>query len=70
MYVQHKLAQQAQQVLALLQQPTTTFYICGLKGMETGILEALAHAAEAQGLNWPVLFDELKQQKRWHVEVY
>lgn len=70
MYVQHKLAQQAQQVLALLQQPTTTFYICGLKGMETGILEALAQAAEAQGLNWPVLFDELKQQKRWHVEVY
>lgn len=70
LYVQHRLAEQANTVLALLQQPNTFFYVCGLKGMETGILDALAQAAEQNGLAWNTLFSQLQQQKRWHVEVY
>jgi len=37
MYVQDRLAQYADQLVSLLNQPTTLMYLCGLKGMEYGI---------------------------------
>jgi ferredoxin--NADP+ reductase len=70
MYVQHKLAEQANKLLPLLEQANTYVYICGLKGMETGILQALEAACAQQGKVWNELFAELKSSHRWRVEVY
>jgi ferredoxin--NADP+ reductase len=70
MYIQTRIAEYAQEVWDLMQQPKTHLYICGLKGMEKGIAEVLGPIAESQGLEWPVLVKEWKKAGRWHVEVY
>jgi ferredoxin--NADP+ reductase len=70
LYVQHVLYEQRQHLLRLLQQPSTQLYICGLRGMEMGIIEALKQAAEEEGLAWEAFYQGLLQQGQWHVEVY
>lgn len=70
MYVQHRLQEQADTLFKLLQQSNTYLFICGLKGMEVGIIEGLEAAAASQGINWAEFFDMLKAEKRWLVEVY
>ena len=44
--------------------------MCGWKGMETGIDEAMTAAAAAKGLDLSELRPSLKKQERWHVETY
>ena len=39
----------------------THIYLCGLKGMEPGIDEAMTKAAEEKGLNWSELRPQLKK---------
>jgi ferredoxin--NADP+ reductase len=70
LYVQHRLTEVAEQLIPLLQQPNTYVFMCGLKGMEPGIDEGLTAAASRVGLSWPDLLAQLKQEKRWRVEVY
>jgi ferredoxin--NADP+ reductase len=70
MYVQQRIKEHRQAILDTLLDKNTYFYICGLRGMETGILEALTMACEERGLVWGEVFDVLKSEKRWHVEVY
>ena len=70
MYVQHRLMEHGETLFELLKKPETYFYICGLRGMEAGILEGLQDVAQQQGIDWNEFFDKLKAEKRWHVEVY
>ncbi len=70
MYVQHRLIEHGETLFNLLKQPNTYLYICGLRGMEAGILEGFQEIAQRQGIDWNVFFDTLKAEKRWHVEVY
>ena len=70
MYVQHRLIEHGETLFELLKKPQTYFYICGLRGMESGILEGLQEIAVRQGIDWNEFFDKLKTEKRWHVEVY
>lgn len=70
MYVQDRLFEHRKTIFDLLCQPNTYFYICGLRGMEDGIFEALNRAATEQGQDWATLLEKLKAEKRWHVEVY
>jgi ferredoxin--NADP+ reductase len=70
MYVQHKIYEHRTEMLKLLQDDKTFFYICGLRGMETGILEALKTAASEANVDWNALYHTLKDEHRWHVEVY
>ena len=70
MYIQNRLMEYRKEVLELLQQPNTYLYMCGLKGMEGGISEAIQKACEETGVDWPELYGKLKAAKRWHVEVY
>ncbi|MBY0449338.1 MAG: ferredoxin--NADP(+) reductase [Cyanobacteria bacterium] len=70
MYVQHRLQEKADTLFSLLQDPNTYLFICGLKGMEPGIMEGLTAAAAKQGIDWNAFFEKLKAEKRWHVEVY
>ncbi|MBX2860351.1 MAG: hypothetical protein KTR14_03895 [Vampirovibrio sp.] len=70
MYVQHRLQEKAETIFNLLKDSKTYFFMCGLRGMEPGILEGMQKAAESQGINWEDFFAQLKEEKRWHVEVY
>ena len=70
MYIQNRLLEYRKEVLELLQQPNTYLYMCGLKGMEGGISDAIQKACEECGVDWPELYGKLKAEKRWHVEVY
>ena len=45
MYIQHRIAEHADKLWELVQNPKTHTYICGLKGMEDGIDEAMSQAA-------------------------
>jgi len=70
MYVQHKIYEMRKELLALLQDDHTFFYVCGLRGMETGILDVLETAATEAGVNWDDLYKTLIDEHRWHIEVY
>ncbi|MCS6813396.1 MAG: ferredoxin-NADP reductase [Cyanobacteria bacterium] len=70
MYIQHRIAEHADELWQLLQKPNTHTYICGLKGMEGGIDEGMSVAASKFGVDWSTYQKELKKQERWHVETY
>jgi ferredoxin--NADP+ reductase len=71
MYIQDLIADYSTVLWHLLQRRNTYVYICGLKGMEGGINEALSQAAlEDGGANWTEYQKQLKKAGRWHVETY
>ena len=70
MYIQHRIAEHADKLWELIQDPKTHTYICGLKGMEGGIDEALSAAADKHGVNWDEYRKAMKKEHRWHVETY
>ena len=70
MYIQDRVLEHADEIFALIEDPKTHVYMCGLKGMEPGIDEAMTVAAAAKGLDWPTLRPQLKKAERWHVETY
>jgi ferredoxin--NADP+ reductase len=70
MYIQHRIAENADELWQLIQKPNTHTYICGLKGMEGGIDEGMSQAAGKFGVNWADYQKMLKKGERWHVETY
>ena len=68
-YVQDRLRERAADVAELLRGDTFV-YICGLKGMEAGVLDALTEACTAAGTAWPALHARLVDEGRFHVETY
>lgn len=70
MYIQDRVAEHAEELWKLIQQDNTHTYICGLKGMEGGIDEALSAVAQKEGVNWIEYQKETKKAGRWHVETY
>ena len=69
-YVQDAIRERAADVLALLQDANTFFYVCGLKSMEEGVVLALRDVAEQGGLSWENLGPALKREGRLHLETY
>jgi ferredoxin--NADP+ reductase len=70
MYIQDRVAENADEIWQLLQKDNTHAYMCGLRGMEGGIDEALTAAATKEGINWADYQKQLKKAERWHVETY
>ena len=70
MYIQDRIAENADQLWSLIQQEKTHVYICGLKGMETGIDAALTSAAIKSDVKWADYRSQMKRAGRWHVETY
>ncbi|KAM3102318.1 ferredoxin-NADP reductase [Phormidesmis sp. 146-12] len=70
MYIQDLIANYSTTLWHLLQRESTYVYICGLKGMEGGINEALSQAALEDGVDWAEYQKQLKKAGRWHVETY
>lgn len=69
-YVQDRLREQADAVAALLRSERTHVYVCGLKGMEDGVLDALRAIADGHGLDWKALHRRLRDDGRLHLETY
>ncbi|SDV49734.1 benzoyl-CoA 2,3-epoxidase subunit BoxA [Chitinasiproducens palmae] len=69
-YVQDLMRARAPDVAALLRGEDSYIYVCGLKAMEEGVLQALAAIAEQEGLDWPVLWERLRREGRLHIETY
>jgi benzoyl-CoA oxygenase/reductase BoxA protein len=69
-YVQDLMRERASAVAELLRDDNTYIYVCGLRGMETGVLEALDAIATARGLAWGPLCDRLRASGRLHFETY
>ncbi|AHV92587.1 benzoyl-CoA 2,3-epoxidase subunit BoxA [Bordetella holmesii] len=69
-YVQDAIRQRAQEVLGLLTSGDTYIYVCGLKGMEQGVLQVMADIAQDGGHDWAVLSETLRREGRMHFETY
>jgi benzoyl-CoA 2,3-dioxygenase component A len=69
-YVQDAMREAAPQLAALLQDPQTHFYVCGLKAMEDGVLQALQDIAVGAGMDWVSVAATLKQEGRLQLETY
>ena len=70
MYIQDRVLENADEIFAMIENPKTHVYMCGLRGMEPGIDEAMTAAAAAKGIDWSELRPQLKKAERWHVETY
>ncbi len=69
-YVQDRMMKQSEPVADLLSDESTHIYICGLKGMESGVAEALESICRSKGLDWKSLSAEMRESGRFHVETY
>jgi benzoyl-CoA 2,3-epoxidase subunit A len=69
-YVQDRLRTRGKDVAALLRGDNTHIFVCGLKGMETGVTEALVDICRAQGLDWDAVHAAMLETGRFHVETY
>jgi len=69
-YVQDRMRKNAAQIAALLRSETLHVYMCGLKGLETGVEAALADIAAAHGMEWKLVREGLRASGRFHVETY
>ena len=69
-YVQDAMRERAADLGALLKDPNTYFYVCGLKSMEEGVVLALRDVAQQAGLSWETVGAALKQEGRLHLETY
>ncbi|MEM5389273.1 benzoyl-CoA 2,3-epoxidase subunit BoxA [Paraburkholderia phymatum] len=69
-YVQDAMRERAADVAQMLKDDNTYIYVCGLKGMEDGVLQSLQDIAGQHGLEWDVLWQKLKREGRLHLETY
>ena len=70
MYIQDRVLEHADEIFAMIENPKTYIYLCGLRGMEPGIDEAMTAAAAAKGMDWAEMRPQLKKAHRWNVETY
>jgi benzoyl-CoA 2,3-epoxidase subunit A len=69
-YVQDKLREEQDAISDILADPGAHIYVCGLRGMEQGVEEALGNITEAMGLQWSALRDAMREEGRYHSETY
>jgi benzoyl-CoA 2,3-dioxygenase component A len=69
-YVQDLMRERSADLVELLKDPNTCFYVCGLKSMEEGVVMALRDIADSAGLSWDTVGATLKKEGRLHLETY
>jgi benzoyl-CoA 2,3-dioxygenase component A len=69
-YVQDLMRERAADLALALKDPSTYFYVCGLKSMEEGVVLALRDVAQQAGLDWDSVAGSLKRDGRLHLETY
>ncbi|QUN32385.1 4Fe-4S binding protein (plasmid) [Cupriavidus sp. KK10] len=71
MYVQDGIRAAGKRIRTLLQDELTHVFLCGRKGMETGVEEAFADVLRGDGTSaWPMIRESLLTSGRYHVETY
>merc|ERR1712039_1027181 len=70
MWVQHKVQEFDADLWPMGKDEKTHVYMCGLKGMEAGFVEAFGEAAAKEGIDLPAYVKQMKKDDRYHVEVY
>merc|ERR1712061_486821 len=66
MYIQTKMGEYTEELWELLQDSKTHVYMCGLKGMESGMEECFSPIAKKAGVEWPAFAKSMKKEKRYH----
>ncbi|MGZ3443314.1 MAG: benzoyl-CoA 2,3-epoxidase subunit BoxA [Polyangia bacterium] len=69
-YVQDLIHERAVDLVPLLGDANSHFYVCGLKAMEEGVLLALRDVAIGAELDWEGIAGALKREGRLHLETY
>lgn len=69
-YVQDRMRQRGKDLALLLESDRTHVYVCGLKGMESGVNEAFADICRLNGLDWQKVHTAMLETGRYHVETY
>jgi benzoyl-CoA 2,3-dioxygenase component A len=69
-YVQDAMRERAADLVALLKDPNTYFYVCGLNSMDEGAVMALRHIANDAEIGWEQIAPVLKREGRLHLETY
>jgi len=69
-YVQDLLRERAADLAPLLNDADSCFYVCGLKGMEEGVLLAMRDIVQNAGQDWERIGAALKREGRLHLETY
>lgn len=69
-YVQDLLRERHDVLAQVLARENAHVYICGLRGMEAGVFEALGEICERHGIDWGALEAAMTEQHRLHVETY
>jgi benzoyl-CoA 2,3-dioxygenase component A len=69
-YVQDAMRERAADLVPLLKDANTCFYVCGLKSMEEGVVLSLRDIATHAGLSWDAIGASLKAEGRLHLETY
>jgi benzoyl-CoA 2,3-dioxygenase component A len=69
-HVHEVMAEHASAWLDRLVREGGYLYVCGLKGLETSVLDVLQRCCELSGLDWNALHDRLVADHRLHIETY
>jgi benzoyl-CoA 2,3-epoxidase subunit A len=69
-YVQDLMRERASELSSMLGDANTCFFVCGLKAMEEGVIEALRDIAISAGLQWEDAAASMKREGRLHLETY
>lgn len=69
-YVQHRLEEQKSDIWPIVKRGQFALYICGLKGMESGITDVFTQWAKEEGMDWEQMKTDLRKQGRYNIEVY
>lgn len=69
-YVQDLIRGRGDKVAAMLADDNCYIYICGLKGMESGVIDAFRDVCRAHDTDWDELHPELLAKSRFHIETY
>ncbi len=69
-YVQDAIRVKGSEVAKMLTNPETYIYVCGLKGMEAGIVAAFEDICRENGMDWASVQESMKSQSRLHIETY
>ena len=69
-YVQDKLRERHADVFRLLVDDNCYVYLCGLKGMEAGVVEAFRDISRQHGTDWDKLKPDMQARARLHIETY
>ena len=69
-YVQDVMREREDDLATLLTDKNTCFYVCGLKAMESGVIQALKDICDQAGLDWSATSADLKKHCLLHMETY